>query len=440
MHLERFDIGLLMFAGTLVVIALRMKVAGAMLLVGGLGYAAINGWQPLLSTIKTMTYSKFANNSLAVLPLFLLMGEFASHGGMNSRLFRAALSWFGHWRGGLAMATIGGCAAFGAICGSSLATAATMSKVALPEMRKAGYSPALSTGTLAAGGTLGILIPPSIILVIYAVYTEQSVGALFVAAIIPGLIATVQYMIVVGLFARLVPGSSPSIPRAPWSERIAATRGAWPIMVVFGLIVTGIYRGWFSASEGAAVGAFLMLVFAVVQGGMRMEGFIESVRSAGLTTAMMFLIMLSAELFSAALASSQMPTELARQVAAIDASPYTIVLCVVVAYMILGCFMESLAMVLLTLPVFIPMLLSLDLGMSKDATMVWFGILVLMSVEIGMISPPFGLNLFLINAQAKDVPMKETYKGVIGFCVMDVLRVMLILFIPMICLWLPGLK
>ena len=438
--MERFDIGLLMFAGALVVIAMRMTVAGAMLLVGGLGYAAINGWMPLLSAIKTMTYSKFANNSLAVLPLFLVMGEFASHGGMNSRLFRAALSWFGHWRGGLAMATIGGCAAFGAICGSSLATAATMSKVALPEMRKAGYSPALSTGTLAAGGTLGILIPPSIILVIYAVYTEQSVGALFVAAIIPGLIATVQYMIVVNTYARLVPGSSPSIPRAPWSERIAATRGAWPIMVVFGLIVTGIYRGWFSATEGAAVGAVLMLAFAVFQGGMRMEGFVESIRSAGLTTAMMFLIMLSAELFSAALASSQMPTELAKQVAAINASPYMIVMCIVIAYMILGCFMESLAMVLLTLPVFIPLLLSLDLGLSKDAALVWFGILVLMSVEIGMISPPFGLNLFLINSLAKDVPMKETYKGVIGFCVMDVIRVMLILFVPMICLWLPGLK
>ena len=438
--MERFDIGLLMFAGALVVIALRMSVAGAMLLVGGLGYAAINGWMPLLSAIKTMTYSKFANNSLAVLPLFLVMGEFASHGGMNSRLFRAALSWFGHMRGGLAMATIGGCAAFGAICGSSLATAATMSKVALPEMRKAGYSPALSTGTLAAGGTLGILIPPSIILVIYAVYTEQSVGALFVAAIIPGLIATLQYMIVVNTYARLVPGSSPSIPRAPWSERVAATRGAWPIMVVFGLIVTGIYRGWFSATEGAAVGAVLMLAFAVFQGGMRMEGFVESIRSAGLTTAMMFLIMLSAELFSAALASSQMPTELARQVAAINADPYTVVLCVVIAYMILGCFMESLAMVLLTLPVFIPLLLTLDLGLSKDAALVWFGILVLMSVEIGMISPPFGLNLFLINSLAKDVPMKETYKGVLGFCAMDVIRVILILYIPMLCLWLPGLK
>jgi len=437
---SRFDIGVWMFVGTLVVIALRMPVAGAMLLVGGTGYAAINGWLPLLSAIKTMTYSKFANNNLAVLPLFLLMGEFATQGGMNSRLFRAALSWFGHWRGGLAVATIGGCAAFGAICGSSLATAATMTKVALPEMRNAGYSPSLSTGTLAAGGTLGILIPPSIILVIYAVYTEQSVGALFVAAVIPGLIATVQYMIVVSLYARLVPGACPQIPRASWRERALATRGAWPIAVVFGLIVAGIYRGWFSASEGAAVGALLMLIFAVVQGGMRTQGFVESVRSAGQTTAMMFLIMLSAELFSAALASSQMPTQLARQVAAIDVSPYMIVVLIMVAYMVLGCFMESLAMVLLTLPVFIPLMLSLDLGMSKDATLVWFGILVLMSVEIGMISPPFGLNLFLINSMAKDVPMKETYKGVLGFCTMDVIRVLLIVFVPMLALWLPGLK
>lgn len=438
--MERFDIGLLMFACTLAIIALRVPVAAAMLLVGGAGYAAINGWNPLLSTLKTMTYSKFANNSMAVLPLFLLMGEFATHGGMNSRLFRAALSWFGHWRGGLAMATIGGCAAFGAICGSSLATAATMSKVALPEMRRAGYSAALATGTLAAGGTLGILIPPSIILVIYAVYTEQSVGALFVAAVIPGLIATAQYMLTVAAYSRLVPGSTPAIPRASWGERIAATRGAWPIALIFGLIVTGIYRGWFSPSEGAAVGAFLMLLFAVVQGGMRTKGFIDSVLSAGLTSAMIFLIMLSAELFSAALALSQMPTELARSVAGLDLSPYTIMLCVLLAYMVLGCFMESLAMVLLTLPVFIPMLLTLDLGMSKDATLVWFGILVLMSVEIGMITPPFGLNLFLINSLAKDVPMKETYKGVLGFCVMDVIRILLILFVPALALWLPGLK
>lgn len=438
--MDRFEIGLLMFAGVLVLIAMRMTVAGAMLLVGGLGYAAINGWLPLINTMKTMTYSKFANYSLSVLPFFLLMGEFATRGGMNSQLYRAARAWFGHWRGGLAVATIGGCAAFGAVCGSSLATAATMSQVALPEMRKAGYSPALSTGTLAAGGTLGILIPPSIILVIYAIYTEQSVGALFVAAVIPGLIATLQYMLVVHLYVRFVPNSAPAIARADWTERLQATKEVWPILTVFAVIVVGIYRGWFSATEGAAIGAFITMILAIWRGGMRMKGFLESLYSAGLISAMMFLIMLSAELFSAALALSQLPNELSKWVVSLNAGPYWVLLCIILLYLILGCFMESLAMVLLTLPVIVPVMLSLDFGLSKDATMVWFGILVLMSVEIGMITPPFGLNLFLINSLAKDVPMKETYLGVLGFCGMDIIRVLLILAIPMLALWLPGLK
>jgi C4-dicarboxylate transporter, DctM subunit len=438
--MNRFDIGLLMFVGALVLIALRMTVAGAMLLVGGLGYAAINGWLPLLSTLKTITYSKFANNSLSVLPLFLLMGEFASRGGMNSRLFRTARAWLGHWRGGLAMATIGGCAAFGAICGSSLATAATMSQVALPEMRKSGYSPALATGTLAAGGTLGILIPPSVILVVYAIYTEQSVGALFVAAVIPGLIATVQYMIVVNLYTRFVPGSATLLERASWRERLTATQEVWPIMTVFGIIVVGIYQGWFSPTEGAAVGAFVTMLFAIFQGGLRWKGFLECLFSAGQTSAMMFLIMLAAELFSAALASSRMPTELAGHVAALNTSPVLIMFFIIICYFVLGCFMESLSMVLLTLPVFIPLLLTLDYGLARDAKMVWFGILVLMSVEVGMISPPFGLNLFLINSLAKDVPMKDTYMGVLGFCVMDFIRVSLLIIFPIIALWLPGLR
>ena len=438
--MDNYQIGLLMFFGTLVLIALRMPVSGAMLLAGGLGYAGISGWLPLLSTMKTMTYSKFASYSLSVLPLFLLMGEFATRGGMNSQLYRAARAWFGHWRSGLAVATIGGCAAFGAVCGSSLATAATMSQVALPEMRKAGYSPALATGTLAAGGTLGILIPPSIILVIYAIYTEQSVGALFVAAVIPGLIATLQYMIVVNVYGRVVPGAAPKSERASWSERIATSMQVWPFLLLFALIVTGIYRGWFSPTEGAAVGAFASGVLAAWRGGMRMQGLLDSLRATGQTTAMLFLNMLAAELFSAALASSQLPAEIARWVAQLQADPYTILLCILVIYLILGCFMESLSMVLLTLPVFVPLLLSLDFGLSSDAKLVWFGILVLMCVEIGMISPPFGLNLFLIKSMAVDVPMKEVYRGVFGFCAMDIVRVLLVLYLPMLALWLPGLK
>jgi len=338
------------------------------------------------------------------------------------------------------VATIGGCAAFGAICGSSLATAATISQVAGPEMRRHGYSPALYTGTLAAGGTLGILIPPSVILVIYAVFTEQSIGALFVAAVVPGLIATLQYMIVVHLYVRFVPGAAAPAERASWKERWEATGGAWMVLTVFLLVVIGIYRGWFSASEAAGVGAFATLVLAVWRGGMRWQGLRESLLSAGETTAMMYLIMLSAELFSAALASSQMPTELAQKVAALNAPPLMVMAAILVIYFFLGCFMESLAMVLLTLPVFIPLVLALDFGMSQGAVLVWFGILVLISVEVGMISPPFGMNLFLINAMAKDVPMRETYKGVLGFCAMDAVRLAIILFAPATTLWLPGIK
>jgi C4-dicarboxylate transporter, DctM subunit len=438
--MSRFDVGLWMFFGALALIALRMPVAVAMLIAGGAGYAEINGVLPLLNTLKSLTFSKFANYTLTVIPLFLLMGEFATKGGLNTLLFRAARAWFGHWRGGLAVATIGGCAAFGAICGSSLATAATMSKVAGPEMRRLGYSPALATGTLAAGGTLGILIPPSVILVIYAVFTEQSIGALFIAAIIPGVLAAVQYTVVVNLYMRFFPGAASNLDRASWRERMTASKQVWPVLLVFGLVIVGIYRGWFSATEGAGVGAFATMVLAFWHGGMRMKGLRESLLATGETTAMMYLIMLGAELFSAGLASSQMPTLFAQKVATLHASPTTVLLAVLLAYLVLGSFMESLAMVLLTIPVFIPLVLSLDLGMSPDAVLVWFGILLLISVEVGMISPPFGLNLFLINGLAKDVPMKETYKGVLGFCAMDALRILLLVFFPALALWLPGLK
>jgi tripartite ATP-independent transporter DctM subunit len=247
-------------------------------------------------------------------------------------------------------------------------------------------------------------------------------------------------MIVVNLYVRFVPGAAARIEKASWRERREASKQVWPVLLVFGLVVVGIYRGWFSATEGAGVGAFATMVLAMWLGGMRWEGMRESLLSTGETTAMMFLIMLGAELFSAGLASSQMPTELARRVASLEASPVTIMLVILLVYFVLGCFMESLAMVLLTLPVFIPLVLALDFGLSKDALLVWFGILVLISVEVGMVSPPFGLNLFLINALAKDVPMRETYKGVIGFCVMDALRIVLILVFPVLALWLPGVR
>jgi tripartite ATP-independent transporter DctM subunit len=435
-----FEIGLVMFAGAFVLLMLRMPVAVAMLLVGGLGYAAIAGWWPMLNTLKTMTFSKFSSYTLSVIPFFLLMGEFATKGGMNAALFRAARAFLGHRRGGLALATIGGCAAFGAICGSSLATAATMSQVAGPEMRRHGYSNALWTGTLAAGGTLGILIPPSVILVIYAIYTEQSIGALFFAAVIPGLLATAGYMAVIAVYTRLHPDAAPRAPRVPWGERWSHSRDIWPAALVFLLVVCGINFGWFSPTEGAAIGAAAVGVLAVAVGGMRGEGLRQALLSTAEVTGMMFVILLGAELFSAALALSQMPAELSRRIVGVDVPPVVIVLVILAIYLALGCVMESLAMVLLTLPVFIPVVVALDLGMSQAQVLIWFGILVLVAVEVGMISPPFGLNLFVINAMARDVPMAETYRGVIGFCLSDVVRLGLLVAFPALTLWLPGVR
>ncbi|NKE46667.1 TRAP transporter large permease [Roseomonas frigidaquae] len=437
--MSNFTIGLLMFGGALLLIGLRMPVGIAMLLVGGLGYAEMSGWDRLFATLNTLTFSRFSSYILSVIPLFLLMGDFATKGGMNRALFRCARAWMGHWRGGLAVASIGGCAAFGAICGSSLATAATMSQVALPEMRRHGYSPALATGTLAAGGTLGILIPPSVILVIYAIYTEMSIGALFVAAVIPGILATAGYMLVVNLYSRLVPGAAPPAERMPLRERLRATAEVWPVMLVFITVVTGIYGGWFSATEGAAIGAAATGLLAVALGGMRWQGLKESLLSTAETTGLIFLVLLGAELFSAALALSHLPSELSAMVAALPVPPLAILALILVVYFILGCFMESMAMVLLTLPIFIPLMLGLDFGMDRTQVLVWFGILVLMSVEVGMISPPFGLNLFVINAMAKDIPMGETYRGVLPFCLSDLARIIILVLFPALSLWLPGM-
>lgn len=436
--MSSYEIGVAMFVGVIVLLVLRVPVAVAMLVAGGAGYAAITGWWPLFNTLKSMTFSKFASYTLSIIPLFVLMGEFATRGGLNAALYQAARGWLGHRRGGLAMATIGGCAAFGALCGSSLATAATMSQVAGPEMRRHGYSGALATGTLAGGGTLGILIPPSVILVIYAIYTEQSIGALFVAAIVPAVLAILGYMAAVALYARIFPSEAPSAERYGWAERLRLTRKVAPAAVVFVVVVGGIYGGWFSPTAAAAVGAVAVGILAVLNG-MRWDGFRQAILGTATTTALVYLILLGAELFGVALALSRMPAELSAQIAALDLPPLAVIGVILLIYLVLGCVLESLAMVLLTLPVFIPVVLGLDLGLSPAQTMIWFGILVLIAVEVGMISPPFGLNLFVINAMARNVPMGQTYKGVVGFCLADIVRLVLIVLFPGIALWLTGI-
>ena len=433
-----FEIGAAMFAGVMLLLVLRVPVAVAMLVAGGLGYAAITGWWPLLNTLKTLTFSRFSSYTLSIIPLFLLMGELATRSGLSQRLYYCARTFLGHRRGGLAMATIGGCAAFGALCGSSIATAATMSQVAGPEMRRHGYSPALSTGTLAGGGTLGILIPPSVILVIYAIYTEQSIGALFVAAIVPGLLAVLFYLGVIAVYVRLWPEAAPPSPRLGWAERFRAIREIWPVAVIFVIVVGGIYGGWFSPTEAAAIGAVSVGVVAFTMGGIGLRDFGEAILGTATTSAFIFLILLGAELFSAALALTRMPAELSQIIAGLALPPLAVVALILLAYLLLGCVMESLAMVLLTLPVVAPVILTLDLGLTPAQANIWFGILVLSAVEVGMISPPFGLNLFVINSMARDVPMRQTYAGVAGFCLADVLRITLIVLFPGLALWLTG--
>ncbi len=434
-----FEMGLVLFAATLIAIMLRMPVGLAMFFIGAFGYWLLVGWHPLINTLNNSTYSRFASYTLTVVPLFLLMGQFATKAGLNRALFRAASAWFGHMRGGLAIASVGGCAMFGAICGSSLATAATMSQVALPEMRRYGYSDALSTGTLAAGGTLGILIPPSVILVIYAVYTEQSIGHLFLAALIPGIIATIGYMIVVAIYVRIAPDAGPAAARVSLREKIMSLREVWPTALVFVLVVGGIYRGWFSPTEGAAIGAGTVGLLAVVVGGMRWRGLRASLLDTAETTALIFLILMGAEIFNAFLALTQMPQELGQVVSALDASPIMIIAAILVIYILLGCVMDALAMVLLTMPVFYPIVASLDLGMTPDQVGVWFGILALMAVEMGLITPPFGLNIFVINALAEDVPMNVTFKGVLPFVISDIFRLAIIVLVPATALYLPGM-
>ncbi|MCC4117660.1 TRAP transporter large permease [Aromatoleum toluclasticum] len=433
-------IGFLVGALTLTLLALRFHIGMAMLVGGSIGYIAVSGLDPLLSYFKNLAYGRFSVYDLSVVPLFLMMGNIASHGGLSRRLFEATNAFIGHWRGGVAMSAIGACAGFGAICGSSLATAATMGKVALPELRRHNYSPALATGALAAGGTLGILIPPSVVLVIYAILAEQNVAAMFMAALIPGLIAMFGYMTVVAIVARVVPGAGPAAPRLAWSARMTALRRVWPIVTVFVVMIGGIYGGIFTPTEGAAVGTLATTALAFASREMNLRAFVSAVLSATESTAMIFLILLGADVLNAFLAMSQMPQALAEWVLGSGLSPMLVLAGIIVVYVVLGCVMDSLSMILLTIPIFLPIVMGLDYwGLEHTDKAIWFGILALMVVEIGLITPPVGMNVFIINSLAKDIPMRETFRGVLPFLASDGLRIVLLALFPGLSLWLVHL-
>ncbi len=426
-------ISLTMFAVLVLFLLLGIPVGLTLLLVGGAGYIWVSGLEPMLNYMNAAPYFQAANYSLSVIPLFILMGQFATGSGLSTGIFNAAAAWLGHRRGGIAMAGIGACAAFGSICGSSLATAATMAHVSLPEMKRLNYSGRLATGSLAAGGTLGILIPPSVVLVVYAILTEQSIGKLFLAAMVPGVLAALGYMLAIAVVVRFDPAAGPAAPKASFATRLKTLSELMPVIIIFIVVMGGIYGGFFTPTEGAAVGAASTGLLAAFNG-MRMKGLIECLLGTASLTAMIFLILIGADLFNGFLAITQMPTQAAAAISASGFSPMTVLVLILLFYLALGCVMDSMSMILITIPVLFPIVMGLDFGLSPEHTAIWFGILVLIVVESGLITPPFGMNIFVINSMAPNVPLIESFRGVMPFLASDFIRVLILIAFPIITL------
>lgn len=422
--------------GLMMVLAfLRIPIAIAMGLVGFVGVAYLRDWNfaPAMAMVETKVYDTGRNYTLSVVPLFILMGNFVTRAGMSQELFRAAYAFVGHLRGGLAMATIVACAGFGAICGSSIATAATMAKVAYPSMKELGYSDKLSTGAIASGGTLGILIPPSTLMVIYGVMTETNIGKLFAAGILPGILATFLLCLAVQWTVYKDPASGPRGEKSSWGERLRAIEGVWGVALLFLLVMGGIYGGVFTATEGAGIGAFGALCFALFRRALSFRTFLDALVESGRTTAMLFAILTGALMFAEFVNYTTMPDDLKRLVTTMNLSPIWVIVAICAIYVLLGTAMEELSMILLTVPVFFPLVV--HLGFDP----IWFGILIVVVVEIGLISPPVGMNLFVLNALLPQVPTKTLFQGVLPFVVADVVRLCILIAFPIISLWLPSL-
>ncbi len=425
-----FTISIIMIVVMLALIFLRSPVALSMGLVGVGGYAAIRGWDPLLYHLQTVMVDKYVSYNLVMVPLFILMGQIAAHTGVSRDIFTAANAWIGHRRGGLAMASVAGCGVFGALCGSSIATATTMTKVALPEMRRHNYSDTLSAGSLAAGGTLGILVPPSIVLIIYAVYTEQNTTKLFLAATIPSLLAILGFILAIAVYVRLFPAEGPVGDRLPLKERIRALNGIWQVVLVFVVSLGGIYSGFLTIQDGAAFGVVLMAGIGLLTRTIGMRGLIECIRDSAVTSAMVFAIIFGADLFKSALALTQMPIQVVEWIGTLGWSPMSILIVLILFYLIMGCIMDSLSIILLTVPVFFPVFMSLDFGLAPTDQALWFGIITLIVVELGLITPPVGLNLFVISGMAPDIPDGKIFRGVVPFIIAEFGRIILIVSFP----------
>ena len=426
-------IGVLGILGLLALIFLRVPIAVALAVSGLIGYAAIDGWPRALKMFGTVPFTLATAYSLSVIPLFILMGAVAGRANMAKELFEAANAVFSGVRGALANATIGSCALFGAICGSSIATAATFSKVAIPEMRRHGYEPAFAAGAVASAGTLDVLIPPSVLLAIYAIVAEQSLPKLYAAAFVPGFVLAALYVLAVFAVAALRPAWVPSVAAIAWRKRLAATIGMWKLGVLFFFAVVGIYLGWFSPTEAAAVAAFVAIIIAFGTRAMRWRGLVDALLETVYTTAAVFFIVVGAFIFSRFIVLTRFPNELARWVQEIGLTPLSTLIAVMVLYLVLGTFLDEVSTILITVPVTLPLVM----GIGYDG--IWFGIFVTVMCTIGLISPPTGMTVFVIQAQHPDIPVARIYMGTLPFLVADLVLVALLIATPELVTWLPTL-
>jgi C4-dicarboxylate transporter DctM subunit len=426
-------VSLIGFAILIAIAFLGFPLGFSMLAVGFAGFGILRGWEPALEMTSQQILNVVINNNFAVLPLFLLMGAFVYRAALSDDLYECANAWLGHHRGGLAMATIAACGGFSAVSGSSLATAATMAKVAIPSMRKFSYDDSLAAGTVAAGGTLGILIPPSAALIIYGILTEEDIAALFTAGIVPGLLTIALYISVIYLVTLVRPNMGPRGDRADWAYRWKTLYRVWAVLLLFLLILFGIAFGVFTPNEAGGIGAVGALIFALGRRRMNWRIFFDSLVEAGRTTAMVFMIAIGALVLNNFVNLAGLPSDIVRWIQSIDLPPMSVMLIILAFYVVLGMIIEGLAMIFLTVPIFVPVVE----GLGFD--LIWFGIVMVMVVEISLITPPIGLNVFVLKSMLPDVPLKSIFKGIVPFFCADIVRLLLVVFVPSIALWLPRL-
>ncbi|QDZ00548.1 TRAP transporter large permease [Nitratireductor mangrovi] len=420
------------FVALFLLLLLRVPIGVAMGLVGVGGFGFLSDWKPAFNLLALSPIRTVTDYSLGLVPMFILMGVVASASGMSGELYRAANAFLGHRRGGLAMATITACGGFSAICGSSVATAATMAKVALPEMKRYGYPDTLATGSIAAGGTLGVLIPPSIVLAIYGVLTEQDIGRLFIAGLVPGLLAVLMYLVTVRIYVTFAGGGVPAHEKTSWRERFAALRDVWAILLLFIFVIGGIYGGMFTPSEAAGMGAAGAIIISVVRRRMGWRLLFRCLLESIQVTAGIFMILIGAILFGYFLTITQTPQKVTNLLLGLELGAYPTLILILLFMLLLGCVLDAMAMIILMIPILYPVVLAL--GFDP----IWFGVIIVMTVELGLITPPIGMNVFVINTLARDVSLQRIYRGVLPFVATDVVRLALLVAFPWIVLWLPN--